>query len=452
MPWLASAAARVPRPARVLGPAFFLILIVSLIDGHGSSGFLIALALTLAAALVYVRFAAERSSAMASAKRDVETVTAPPPHLLEQALDGVRAGLRAGRTILWQIQPNGERAQPWIVRGGAFGEPVSLSGDVLGWSARHALSLRAETLPAWVDSKALACAVAPVGRGVLLSLEFERQDELASVDDLDRAAAYLAAFLAVEQERAAGQEERSRINALMSLLRQLPTEIEPQPLAQRLADAALHLAGADGAAVAEWDGEDGRIVALAGQPGSLSVNATFAAGQSETALAARAGGTIVRAPRTRGGLPLFSPDEEFAVRPRALAALPLSDGGRVVGTLTVWSAEPLLDTAGLDTLEALTPYAGMQFSNAQAFGRMRERADRDRLTGLLNRQAFDAQLSAENARFHRYLRPFSLLLVDIDLFKSVNDRYGHQAGDVVLTSVGTVLTSTLREVDRARAA
>jgi diguanylate cyclase (GGDEF)-like protein len=115
----------------------------------------------------------------------------------------------------------------------------------------------------------------------------------------------------------------------------------------------------------------------------------------------------------------------------------------------VWSAEPLLDTAGLDTLEALTPYAGMQFSNAQAFGRMRERADRDRLTGLLNRQAFDAQLSAENARFHRYLRPFSLLLVDIDLFKSVNDRYGHQAGDVVLTSVGTVLTSTLREVDLA---
>jgi diguanylate cyclase (GGDEF)-like protein len=115
----------------------------------------------------------------------------------------------------------------------------------------------------------------------------------------------------------------------------------------------------------------------------------------------------------------------------------------------MWATDHALDTEAVGWVETLAPYAALQLRHSRDFGRLRERADRDRLTGLYNRQAFDSVLGAEVARYQRYLRPFSLLLLDIDHFKSINDRYGHPTGDSVLENVGRVLTRTLREVDVA---
>ena len=63
---------------------------------------------------------------------------------------------------------------------------------------------------------------------------------------------------------------------------------------------------------------------------------------------------------------------------------------------------------------------------------------KDGLTGLFNRRYFMTQLEAELARAHRLDQPVSLLMGDVDLFKQCNDRYGHQCGDAVLTSVAEV--------------
>ena len=71
----------------------------------------------------------------------------------------------------------------------------------------------------------------------------------------------------------------------------------------------------------------------------------------------------------------------------------------------------------------------------------------DELTGLLNRRAFLAAVERERARSERYAQPFSLLLIDIDHFKVVNDRYGHAAGDEILKGVARVLTNTARRSD-----
>ena len=71
----------------------------------------------------------------------------------------------------------------------------------------------------------------------------------------------------------------------------------------------------------------------------------------------------------------------------------------------------------------------------------------DSLTGLYNRQHLMAKLEAERVRAERYDRPLSVMLIDLDHFKQVNDGHGHLAGDAVLISAATVIRNTLRETD-----
>jgi len=73
----------------------------------------------------------------------------------------------------------------------------------------------------------------------------------------------------------------------------------------------------------------------------------------------------------------------------------------------------------------------------------------DVLTGLFNRRRFHDVLSSEYERAKRYGIPFSLVLLDIDYFKKVNDTYGHTVGDAVLREVATILKNSIREIDTA---
>jgi two-component system cell cycle response regulator len=76
-----------------------------------------------------------------------------------------------------------------------------------------------------------------------------------------------------------------------------------------------------------------------------------------------------------------------------------------------------------------------------------EAALRDPLTGLYSRRHFQERFAAEVAVAHRHGRPLSLLLVDVDHFKGVNDRHGHLAGDEVLKTVARALTQGIRIED-----
>lgn len=71
----------------------------------------------------------------------------------------------------------------------------------------------------------------------------------------------------------------------------------------------------------------------------------------------------------------------------------------------------------------------------------------DWLTGICNRRQFELLASGELVRCQRYLRPLTLLMVDIDHFKSVNDRFGHEAGDRVLQYVAAVCRTAKRDSD-----
>jgi diguanylate cyclase (GGDEF)-like protein len=71
----------------------------------------------------------------------------------------------------------------------------------------------------------------------------------------------------------------------------------------------------------------------------------------------------------------------------------------------------------------------------------------DPLTGISNRRQFESLARAELGRSQRYMRPLSLLMIDIDHFKQVNDRFGHEAGDRVLKFLANVLISAKRASD-----
>ena len=70
------------------------------------------------------------------------------------------------------------------------------------------------------------------------------------------------------------------------------------------------------------------------------------------------------------------------------------------------------------------------------------------MTGLDNFRQFEETLTDEMTRAERYHRPLSVILLDIDHFKSFNDTWGHQAGDALLGQIGIVLRNALRSVDR----
>ncbi len=79
---------------------------------------------------------------------------------------------------------------------------------------------------------------------------------------------------------------------------------------------------------------------------------------------------------------------------------------------------------------------------------LRQLAQRDELTRLLNRREFQRILSEEWERSVRFKRPFALVMVDIDHFKKINDTHGHQVGDEVLRHVASLLAGQVRTVDR----
>ncbi|KJU83342.1 response regulator/GGDEF domain-containing protein, partial [Candidatus Magnetobacterium bavaricum] len=71
----------------------------------------------------------------------------------------------------------------------------------------------------------------------------------------------------------------------------------------------------------------------------------------------------------------------------------------------------------------------------------------DPLTGTYNRRYLETRLSEEFSRYMRTSKPFSLIMLDIDFFKRVNDTYGHTCGDIILKATSSMCLSQLREID-----
>lgn len=158
-----------------------------------------------------------------------------------------------------------------------------------------------------------------------------------------------------------------------------------------------------------------------------------------------------RAPLLIGDLrdvPEFQGFWGHAERTGSLAAVPILAQDKLLGVLSVTRSErdPLGDTQ-LRLLGAIADNAALAIRNAQLFERMRQLSTHDELTNLANRRLLRSDLDREIDRARRFIKPISVLAIDIDHFKYLNDRHGHPAGDAALREVAKVLVANVRKVD-----
>ena len=123
---------------------------------------------------------------------------------------------------------------------------------------------------------------------------------------------------------------------------------------------------------------------------------------------------------------------------------------QVIGTLTVASRKPnAYNSRHLKLLEQLAAQVSMPIENSRLYAKTERMARVDSLTGLLNRRSLDEILPREIGRHSRYGGVFSLIILDLDSFKSFNDNYGHLAGDELLRQIGAIMRNSIREADQA---
>lgn len=155
--------------------------------------------------------------------------------------------------------------------------------------------------------------------------------------------------------------------------------------------------------------------------------------------------------RTRRPLPAEPLAERSGVlgfRLRSLGvalAVPLLFQQELIGVLLVGGKRGGSRFAAeeVELLELFSHHVAVVIENARLF----TSATYEALTGLFRREAILEQLQREVERARRYARPFSIAMADLDHFKGINDRYGHLAGDTVLTRVAQVLSSSIRFSD-----
>jgi diguanylate cyclase (GGDEF)-like protein len=130
--------------------------------------------------------------------------------------------------------------------------------------------------------------------------------------------------------------------------------------------------------------------------------------------------------------------------------LPLLYERELLGILVLLMGErDALSPQQRELLEVLCNQASASLANAKFHAEIERLAISDGLTGLFNHRHFQERLTQEMRRLERLTGSLSVLILDIDYFKRVNDTYGHPVGDAVLKGVAEIIRTTIREIDIA---
>jgi diguanylate cyclase (GGDEF)-like protein len=129
-------------------------------------------------------------------------------------------------------------------------------------------------------------------------------------------------------------------------------------------------------------------------------------------------------------------------------AVPIAVQRELWGCVVVTAHDQTLMPDELEEwLAMFADLVGLAITNTDSSARLLSQATSDPLTGLLNHRAFQDRVENEVGRALRYSRPLTLVLLDLDFFKSINDAYGHQAGDAVIMEAARLLEAGARAGD-----
>ncbi|HCW50957.1 MAG TPA: hypothetical protein DGR79_02665 [Clostridiales bacterium] len=241
-------------------------------------------------------------------------------------------------------------------------------------------------------------------------------------------------------------ERRNReLGTLYEAAQELSCELDLDAVKGRVLEAARRLAPSDIAALVLWDDLDQVLRCSAAVPeGSRVEGACYRLGEGVVGrVAERKVVEVVDRPdgdRTDDGL--------GGLEARSLVVVPLTAEGNLVGVLVLGAGE-----AGRYTEEhvrLLTIFAGQAgaaLSRAARYQETCQMAITDSRTGVYNYRFFYERLVDEMRRHRSKNRPLSVIFLDLDHLKDINDRFGHQVGDEVLAQVASLIAANVRETD-----
>jgi len=290
-----------------------------------------------------------------------------------------------------------------------------------------------------------------VGVITLSKLGIDQFDE----DDLrlltilaDHAATALeSARLLARSDALAGELRR-----LLDMSSALSASLDPRQVANLIAAHLAAAMGVDECAISYWDRAGESVLSMGYFPEvrlEELAESFDVAGYPETLRVLRDQVTVI----IDADDPAADPAEVALLRGenlRMLAMLPLVADGQSIGLVELMARDAVeFDEQRLAIARTMANEAAMALENARHYEDARSLADRDQLTGFYNHRYLHQRLGAEVVRAQRSRRPLSVLMLDLDDFKLVNDTFGHLFGDRVLGWIAERVRSTLRASDVA---
>jgi diguanylate cyclase (GGDEF)-like protein len=331
---------------------------------------------------------------------------AAPPTVLRHQVSVVSGGATAGvvRTdvlllpLIESVADSSGTQMALVVGGtsvgdlGGLGPPASVGTPA--WVKLHGRTYRV-LRGAFVDGRDV---VAAVPRSSVDAAVHNRQLRIAGAGILTVAAVALAAFLLILRRRSVFDVGRAARSPMAVLGDVVAAADDPRALLPVLLETAVGAVDAAGG-YAVWDGErmaEAGFEPAAARPLTLELDPEAAAGQRQ--------------------IVLFPRRSSFSAEEREVASSLIAEGR-------------------------------IALENARLHNIVRRQAVTDELTDLANRRRFMEVLRQEVARARRFELSLALVLLDLDHFKQINDRYGHQAGDEVLREAAEVVRRRVRETD-----
>jgi diguanylate cyclase (GGDEF)-like protein len=249
-----------------------------------------------------------------------------------------------------------------------------------------------------------------------------------------------AAQLAVAVESA--QQQRDIADKLREALVALSASLDPADVLRRLHLTLDRLLPNDLSSLVRIQGD--KLAVTSGADPSGEPRLVSAGAELDRLLASTAPttGDGTAAPAETSIFGERSPDHSWLV-------VPLHTRDEVVGAVVLTARRPA--AYGPTEVQVAAALAGggmVAYDNAQLFARVQLLATTDGLTGVDNRRHFFTLAEQDLAQAHDRHKPMTAIMVDIDHFKQVNDRYGHQVGDQVIQAVAERVRRTLRTTDR----
>jgi diguanylate cyclase (GGDEF)-like protein len=386
--------------------------------------------------------------------------------------------LGADEVVVWRAKANGTyAASAWssMVSGGLTG--VDLNGDVpdtlppcfrfdtwmprVAWAATQQMmqfERRGPDGKPWdgdksADGAIMTLAVAPVVHSVgqLCALSASAGSGLKASEDqirnwLTRSAGHSAELAELIHGIRQSERQVKHASVLVNSAKRVQSKRSVDGLAESVCLDALQVTGGKRAALVKWD--EG---AQSGYVQSVSPGHSIESGQQVSG-GSRVGTTCAEdssnawedARALDRGVPIYAQGERVAPL-GSLLVVPMKQEGQVVGAIVVEGDDPRDLMAGdIGQVQTLGAIASASLAQLWRMERVQQASITDQLTGLFNRRHFDEQLPRLLSKADQERQPVSLIVLDVDHFKKVNDTYGHEAGDAVLQGVANVVQHTVR--------